>query len=125
MATVSNSVQGNSAPETAAEAQGFVARARWMMLISAVTTAVAIAAVIGVIGYRVFGAAGRLTAVPPIPATPVDGLVTLPKGARVVSTAVAARRIVVTLEVGGASEIRIFDLQTLRQIGRLQFATEP
>jgi len=125
MATVSNSVKGNSAPETAAEAQGFMARARWMMLISAVTTAVAIAAVIGVIGYRVFSAGGGLAAVPPIPANAVDGIVILPKGARLVSTVVAARRIVVTLDVGGASEIRIFDLQTLRQIGRLQFATEP
>ena len=125
MPTVSNSVKGNSAPETAAEAQGFMARARWMMLISAVTTAVAIAAVIGVIGYRVFSAGGGLAAVPPIPANAVDGIVILPKGARLVSTVVAARRIVVTLDVGGASEIRIFDLQTLRQIGRLQFATEP
>ncbi len=99
-----------------------MARARLMMLISALTTAIAIAAVVGVIGYRVFHAGGNYTATSAVPA---DGIIMLPKGARIVSTAVAARRIVVTLEVGGTSEIRIYDLQNLRQIGRLQFATEP
>ena len=49
----------------------------------------------------------------------------LPKGARIVATAVAEDRIVVTVEVGGALEIRTFDLRTLKPTGRLQFATEP
>ena len=49
----------------------------------------------------------------------------LPKGARIVATAVAEDRIVVTVEVGGAVEIRTFDLKTLKPAGRLRFAIEP
>ena len=36
-----------------------VARVRWLMLISGVTTLLGIAAVIGVIGYRVFASRGK------------------------------------------------------------------
>jgi len=95
-----------------------VAKVRWLMLISGVTTLVAIAAVIGVIGYRVFKAEGSATA-------PVDVTAQLPKGARIVATAVAEDRIAVTVETGGAIEIRTFDVKTLRPTGRLKFATEP
>ena len=49
----------------------------------------------------------------------------LPKGARIVSTAVAEDRIAVTVDVNGAIEIRTFDLHTLKPAGRLRFATEP
>jgi hypothetical protein len=93
-----------------------VAKVRWLMLISAATTLVAIAAVIGVIGYRVFKAEGS---------APADVTALLPKGARVISTAVAEDRIAVTLDVGGAIEIRTFDAKTLKPTGRLRFATEP
>ena len=41
------------------------------------------------------------------------------------TTAVAEDRIAVTIDVGGAIEIRTFDLKTLRPTGRLRFATEP
>ena len=95
-----------------------VARLRWLMLISGVTTLVAIAAVLGVIGYRLFRADGSAAA-----ATDVTAL--LPKGARIVTTAVAEDRVVVTLDVGGAIEIRTFDLKSLKPTGRLGFATEP
>ena len=53
------------------------------------------------------------------------GSLGLPKGARIVATAVVEERIVITLDIGGATEIRTFDLHTLRQTGRLRFATEP
>jgi hypothetical protein len=95
-----------------------VARVRWLMLISGVTTMVAIAAVIGVIGYRLFKVEGSPTA-------PTEVTALLPKGARIVSTAVAEDRVVITLEVGGAIELRTFDARTLRPTGRLRFATEP
>jgi len=95
-----------------------VARLRWLMLISGVTTMVAIAAVIGVIGYRVFKAEGSA-------ATAVDVTALLPKGARIVATAVAEDRVAVTIDVGGAIEIRTFDVKTLKPVGRLKFATEP
>jgi hypothetical protein len=95
-----------------------VARVRWMMLVSGLTTLLAIAAVLGVIGYRLFRADGSVAA-----AAEVTAL--LPKGARVVSTAVSEDRIAVTVDVGGAVEIRTFDLRTLKPAGRLRFATEP
>ena len=93
-----------------------VARVRWLMVISGITTMVAVAAVIGVIGYRVFKAEGSEAA---------DVTALLPKGARVISEAVAEDRIAVTLDVGGAIEIRTFDAKTLKPTGRLRFATEP
>ena len=49
----------------------------------------------------------------------------IPKGAKIVQTAVAGDYVVVTLDVGGATEIRSFDARTLRQVGRLRFAMEP
>jgi hypothetical protein len=95
-----------------------LAKVRLLMLISALTTAIAIAAVVGVIGYRVYHAgdsgAGTIS----------NGTVFLPKGAHVVSTTIGDGRIVVTLDVGGQSEVRIYDLKTLQQTGRLQFGTE-
>jgi hypothetical protein len=93
-----------------------VAKVRWLMLIAGATTLLAIAAVIGVIGYRVFKAEGSAAA---------DVTALLPRGARVISAAVAEDRIAVTLDVGGAIEIRTFDAKTLKPTGRLRFATEP
>jgi hypothetical protein len=98
-------------------AERIVAKVRWLMLISGLTTALGVAAVLGVIGYRVFKAEGS--------AEVADVTALIPKGARIVSTAVAEDRLAVTLEIGGAIEVRTFDLKTLRQTGRLRFATEP
>jgi len=98
-----------------------MARARGLMIISALTTALAIAAVLGVIGYRIFHAGKSAGA----PDTVAAGLVTIPKGARVIATATAGDRIVVTIDIAGLTEIRTFDAATLQEIGRLRFATEP
>ena len=107
------------AAEADSIAAGIAARVRWLMIISGLTTLIAIAAVIGVIGYRVFRAGGSgVTA-------SVDAIVTLPKGARVIASAVAEDRIVVTLDIAGLTEFRIFDVKTLRETGRIRFATGP
>jgi hypothetical protein len=103
-------------PLSPAQAQ-IVARVRWLMVISGVATMLGIAVVIGVIGYRVFRSDGR--------AGPVEATEMLPKGGRIVQTAVAGDRIVVTIDVGGALEIRTYDAATLRPQGRLRFAVEP
>ena len=94
-----------------------VAKVRWLMLISGVTTLIAIAAVMGVVGYRVFRSGGGL-------ASP-DVTAMLPKGGRVVAIAATDDRLVVTIELSGALEARLFDLKTLAPAGRLRFATEP
>ena len=97
--------------------QKVVAKVRWLMLLSGFATLLGIAVVIGVIGYRVYGSGGS--------AAPAEVTALLPKGAKIVSTAVADDRIAVTIEVAGTIEVRVFDLKTLKPTGRLRFATEP
>ena len=93
------------------------ARVRRMMLVAGLTTALAVAAVLIAIGYRLFRTEGSVVA--------TDITTTLPKGARIVATGVAGDRLVVTLDVGGATEIRTFDAHTLKPAGRLKFVSEP
>jgi len=99
------------------EQQKIVARVRWLMLISGFATMLGIAVVIGVIGYRFFRSNGSVA--------PAEVTAMLPKGAKIVTTAVAGDRIAVTIEVGGTIELHTFDLKTLKPAGRLRFATEP
>jgi hypothetical protein len=102
-----------------------VARVRWLMLISGLATVLGIAVVVGIVGYRVFRIEGRPQAAAGVGPTPLEATARLPKGARVVSVNTVGDRIVVTLDIGGAMEIRIFDAKTLSQQGRLRFTDEP
>ena len=104
-------------PEPTAEQAALFLRVRRMMLIAGLTTAIAISAVLIAIGYRLFRTEGSAN-LPDITAT-------LPKGARIVSTAIAGERVVVTLDIGGTVEIRAFDARTLKAAGRLKFVNEP
>jgi hypothetical protein len=108
------SIAGEPAESAAAQV---VARARVIMLISALTTALAIAAVVTVIGYRMFNN-GAVTIA-------TDDMVQLPKGARILSTSASAGRLAVLIELDGANELRTFDIKTLKQTGRLRFTREP
>jgi len=99
------------------EQQKIVAKVRWLMLLSGIATVLGIAVVVVVIGYRVFRTDGS--------AAPAEVTAMLPKGAKVIATAVADDRIAVTVEAGGTIEVRTFDLRTLKPTGRLRFATEP
>jgi hypothetical protein len=105
------------APEPTPEQAALFAKVRRMMLIAGLTTALAVAAVLIAIGYRLFRAEGSAVA--------TDVTATLPKGARIVSTGTAGDRLVVTLDVGGMTEIRTFDARTLRPVGQLKFVSEP
>ena len=104
--------------ELTKEQAALLARVRRMMMIAGLTTAIAVGAVLIVIGYRLFRSQGSV-------ATTADVTAVLPKGARVVGTAVAGDQLVVTLDIGGAAEIRTFDARTLTAVGRLKFANEP
>ncbi len=104
-------------PEPTPEEAALFARVRRLMLIAGLTTALAVAAVLIAIGYRLFRTEGSAVA--------SDTTATLPKGARILSTAVAGDRLVVTLDIGGLVEIRTFDARTLKPTGRLTFASEP
>jgi hypothetical protein len=104
-------------PEPTPEQAALFARVRRMMLIAGLTTALAIAAVLIAIGYRLFRSEGS--------AAVIDTTATLPRGAHILSTGVAGDRLVVTLDIGGVSEIRTFDARTLKPTGRLKFENEP
>src|ERR1700727_381971 len=106
------------APEPTPEQAALFARVRRLMLIAGLTTALAVAAVLIAIGYRLFRAEGSVV-------TTTDVTATLPKGARIVSTGTAGDRLVVTLDIGGATEIRTFDAHTLKPAGKLRFVSEP
>lgn len=93
------------------------AKVRRMMLIAGLTTGIGIAAVFIAIGYRLFKSEGS--------GPTADLTATLPRGAKIVTTGVAGDRLIVTLDVGGTTEIRTFDARTLKPAGRLKFANEP
>ena len=92
-------------------------RVRRLMLIAGLTTGLAIAAVLIAIGYRLFKAEGSVSA--------AEITAILPKAAKIVSTGVAGNLVVVTLDIGGTTEIRTFDAHTLKAVGRLRFVNEP
>jgi hypothetical protein len=107
------------APEPTPDQAALIARVRRMMLIAGLTSALAVAVVLIAVGYRLYRGEGS-------PAAAVtDIIATLPKGARIVSTAVAGERLVLTLDIGGVTEIRTFDAKTLKPTGKLKFVNEP
>ena len=105
-------------PEPSPEQAALFARVRRMMLIAGLTSALAVAVVLIAIGYRLYRSEGS-------PVSVSDVTAALPKGARIVATGVAGERLVLTLDIGGATEIRTFDAKTLKPVGRLSFVNEP
>jgi len=93
---------------------------RRLMMIASATTFVAIAVVLAVIGYKVYNSGASTPEM-----APADVTVSLPAGARIVSTVVGNDHIVVTIEVGGGTEVRTFDPDTLQPLGRLRLETKP
>jgi len=105
------------APEPSPEQAALIARVRRLMLIAGLTTALAVSAVLVAIGYRLYRSRGSDAA--------TDIASMLPRGARIVATGTAGELLVVTLDIGGATEIRTFDAHTLKPAGRLRFVNEP
>ena len=106
-------------PEPSPEQAAMFARVRRMMLIAGATTGIAVAAVLFAVGYRLFKSE------PSVTTAAADVTANLPKGARIVSTTVAGERLVVTLDIGGVTQIRTFDARTLKPAGTLKFVSEP
>jgi hypothetical protein len=105
------------APDPTPEQAALIARVRRMMLIAGLTTAIGVGALLVAIGYRLFRTDGSVQV--------TDVTAMLPKGARVVSIATAGDRLAVTIDIGGATEIRTYDAKTLKPVARLKFAVEP
>jgi len=114
---MSEAVAPEPTQEMTPEQAALFARVRRLLLIAGLTTALAVAAVLIAIGYRVFHAEGSTVT--------TDITATLPKGTRIVSTGVAGDRLVVTLDISGTTEIRTFDVRSLKPTGRLKFVSEP
>jgi hypothetical protein len=104
-------------PEPTPEQAALFTRVRRMMLIAGLTTALAVAAVLVAIGYRLFRSQGSTVT--------TDVMASLPRGARIVATGVAGDRLVLTLDIAGATEIRTFDAHTLKPTGTIRFVSEP
>jgi heme/copper-type cytochrome/quinol oxidase subunit 2 len=100
------------------DAAAAIAKVRRMMLVIMTATFVAIGVVLFAIGYRLFH--GKESA-----QSFADVTATLPAGAKVLSTAVGSDHIVVTIEIGGVTELRTFDPDTLKPLGRLRLSPSP
>ena len=92
-----------------------IAKVRRLMAIAAATTFIAVAAVLCVIGYRVFHLGGSAP-----PSAFADVTAALPPGAKVLATSIGSDHIVVTIEVAGGFEVLTFDPDTLKPLGRLR-----
>ena len=95
------------------DAAATIAKVRRMMLIIMTATFVVIGVVFFVIGYRLFHVKESAAAF-------ADVTEALPAAAKVISTAIGADHIVVTIEINGATEIRTYDPDTLKPLGRLR-----
>ncbi|MBI1203001.1 MAG: hypothetical protein GC182_10855 [Rhodopseudomonas sp.] len=95
---------------------------RRFMMIALLTTVVAIGLVFAVIGYKIYrsGDSAEEAAAPP-----PDVTVSLPAGAKVLSTAIGNDHIVVTVETPAGVELRTFDPDTLQPLGRLHLTPKP
>jgi hypothetical protein len=113
---MSNPMADDDKPLDPAAAQ-IVAKVRRLTLISGLFTVIGVGAVLAVIGYRVYRSEGSA---PPL----AEVSAALPKGAKVVGTAATEDRLVVTVDVGGATEIHTFNLKTLKPAGRLKLQNE-
>src|SRR5262245_16339819 len=107
-----------AAPQDETAAAAVIARVRKLMLVSMAVTVLAVGSVFGLIGYRIFKGEGTTAKtadkLPPASAIPTDITLSLPRGARVIQAAVAADRLVITLETDGKIEVRTFDVKTLQ-----------
>lgn len=116
-------------PNPDADAANVIARVRKLMLVSMAVTVIAVGSVFGFIGYRIFkgdGASAKTAdKLPEASAIPADMTLALPRGARVIQSAVAGDRLVITLEQDGKVEVRTFDVNTLQPAGRLNFSATP
>lgn len=91
-----------------------VKKLRRMAVFSSILMIGGFLAVFAVIAYR-------LSNMPAAPASAIPAITNaLPKGSRVVSTAVSDGKIAVTIEREGLTEVRVFDLSTLQLRGTLR-----
>lgn len=106
-----------------------VAKVRRLMIFTLAVTLIAVGSLFGFIGYRVYKGEGTSAKtadkLPAPPAAGTEMTLSLPRGARILQSAVAEDRLLITIDVGGKVEVRTFDLKTLQPAARLTFSTTP
>ncbi|HMK82051.1 MAG TPA: hypothetical protein VK438_20520 [Xanthobacteraceae bacterium] len=111
------------------DASALIAKVRRLMLVSMAVTVIAVGSVFGFIGYRMIKGEGsvekRADKLPAPAAAPTEVTLSIPGGAKVIQSAVANDRLVLTLDIGGKIEVRTYDVKTLQPAARLNFATTP
>jgi hypothetical protein len=111
------------------DAANVIAKVRRLMLVSMAVTVIAVGSVFGFVGYRIFKGEGATAKIadklPPTSPIPTDVTLSLPRGARVIQSAVANDRLIMTLDIDGKIEVRTFDVKTLTPTGRLDFSATP
>lgn len=116
-------------PEIDPDAANVIAKVRRLMLVSMGVTIIAVGSVFGFVGYRMFKGDGvsakTADKVAPSSSIPTDVTLSIPRGARVVQSAVTADRLIMTLEIDGKIEVRTFDVKTLQPAARLNFSATP
>lgn len=95
--------------------EAIVRKLKRMSLVSGLIMIGGFLIVFGVIAYRM--STGGSGGAP----NWIDATVPLPAGARVISTTASDGRLVVTIDVGGITEVRFFDLRTMESRGRVTF----
>ncbi len=95
-----------------------VQRVRRLMLGSLLIMAAGFLAIFGVIAYRLYASAERGR-------PPIEETLNLSRGARLLSTAAAGNRLVVTVENAGLVEVLIYDIETLQPKGRFTIKPSP
>lgn len=100
--------------ELTPEQERMILRVRRLMLIPLLVMVAGFLTVFGVIAYRLY------FKTPPRPAPPVaEKVLNLPHGARVISTAVSDGKLAVTVEIGGTTEVLLYDIGSLQPAGRI------
>ncbi len=119
--------EAEPAPDPAAA--NVIAKVRRLMLVSMAVTVIAVGSVFGFVGYRIFKGEGmvekKADKLPESSPIPTDVTLSLPRGARVIQSAVANDRLIMTLDIDGKIEVRTFDLNTLQPAGRINFSGTP
>ena len=119
--------EAEPAPDPAAA--NVIAKVRRLMMISMAVTMIAVGSVFGLVGYRLFKGEGtvekKADKLPESSPIPTDVTLSLPRGAKVLHSAVANDRLIMTLDINGKVEVRTFDVKTLAPTGRLDFSTTP
>ena len=113
---MTQSLDDDEKPLDPAQAE-IVRKMRRLTLLSSLIMVGGFLVVFGVIAYRMSTSTGG--------DVPVEANISLPAGARVLSITASDGRLAVTIEIGGATEVHLFDLATLKPRGKITFNRRP